>query len=84
MKDMPLLSTLNKIDCKLLELTISSLSQTVLYDNRLFDKGKNTHFYRTIEYFIHIFIRSYLVYIVILFYRKDSKSPLFGKFSLES
>ena len=31
-----LLSTLNKIDCKLLELTKSSLSQTLLYGNTLF------------------------------------------------
>ena len=38
-----LLSTLNKIDSKLLELTKSSLSQTLLYGNTLFDKGKNTH-----------------------------------------
>ena len=38
-----LLSTLNKIDCKLLELTKSSLSQTLLYGNTLFDKEKNTH-----------------------------------------
>ena len=32
-----LLSTLHKIDCKLLELTKSSLSQTLLYGNSLFD-----------------------------------------------
>ena len=39
-----LLSTLNKIDCKLLELTKSSLSQTLLYGNTLFDKEKkHTH-----------------------------------------
>ena len=39
-----LLSTLNKIDCKILELTKSSLSQTLLYGNKLFDKGKkHTH-----------------------------------------
>ena len=37
-----LLSTLNNIDCKLLELTKSSLSQTLLYGNTLFDKEKNT------------------------------------------
>ena len=33
-----LLSTLNKIECKLLELTKSSLSQTLLHGNTLFDK----------------------------------------------
>ena len=38
-----LLSTLNNIDCKLLELTKSSLSQTLLYGNTLFDKENKTH-----------------------------------------
>ena len=37
-----LLSILNNIDCKLLELTKPSLSQTLLYGNTLFDKEKNT------------------------------------------
>ena len=37
-----LLSTLNNTDCKLLELTKSYLSQTLLYGNTLFDKEKNT------------------------------------------
>ena len=37
-----LLSTWNKIDCKLLELTNSSLLQTLLHGNTLFDKEKNT------------------------------------------
>ena len=36
-----LLSTLNKIDCKLLKLTNSSLSQTLLFGNTLFDKEKH-------------------------------------------
>ena len=36
-----LLSTLSKIDCKLLELTKSSLSQALLYGDKLFDKEKN-------------------------------------------
>ena len=39
-------SSLSKTDCKLLELTNSSLSQTLLYGNILFDKvkkKKNTH-----------------------------------------
>ena len=35
-----LLSTLNNIDCKLLELTKFSLSQTLLYGNILFNKEK--------------------------------------------
>ena len=37
-----LLSTLNNIDCKLIELAKSSLSQTLLYGSILFDKEKNT------------------------------------------
>ena len=41
-----LLSTLNNIDCKLLESTKSSLSQTLLYDNTLFNKEK-THGFLT-------------------------------------
>ena len=36
-----LLNILNKIDCKLQELTNSSLSQTLLYGNTLFVKEKN-------------------------------------------
>ena len=48
-----LLSTLNKIDCKLLELTNSILSQTLLYGNTLFDKEKNTLILNTtIEYIL--------------------------------
>ena len=39
-----LLSTLNKIDCKLLEITKSSLSQTLLHGNTLFDKEKKHSF----------------------------------------
>ena len=50
---MTLLSTLNKIDYKLLELTKSSLSQTLLYGNTLFDKEKNTLIQKaTIEYIL--------------------------------
>ena len=37
-----LLCTLNEIDSKLLELTQSSVSQTLIYGNTLFDKEKNT------------------------------------------
>ena len=48
-----LLSTMNKIDCKLLELTKFSLSQTLLYGNTLFDKEKNTLILNaTIEYIL--------------------------------
>ena len=48
-----LLSTLNKNDCKLLELTKSSSSQTPLYGNTLFDKEKNTLILNaTIEYIL--------------------------------
>ena len=48
-----LLSTLNNIDCILLELTESSLSQTLLYGNKLFDKEKNTRILKgTIEYIL--------------------------------
>ena len=39
-----LLSTFNKTDCKLLELTKSSLSQILLYGNTLFDKEKTHSF----------------------------------------
>ena len=47
------LSALNKIDCKLLELTNSSLSGTLSYGNTLFDKEKNTPILNaTIEYFL--------------------------------
>ena len=42
-----ILSTLNKTDCKLLELTKSYLPQTLLYGNTLFDKEKkDTRSYR--------------------------------------
>ena len=48
-----LLSTLNNNDCKLLEPTELSLSQTLLYGNTLFDKEKNTHILNTtIEYIL--------------------------------
>ena len=46
-----LLSTLNEMYCKLLELTNSPLSQTLLYGNTLFDKEKGTLILNTtIEY----------------------------------
>ena len=48
-----LLSILNNIDCKLLELTKSSLSQTLLYGNTLFDKENKTRILNaTIEYIL--------------------------------
>ena len=48
-----LLSTLIKTDCKLLEVTNSSLSPTFLYDNILFDKEKKTLIlYEAIEYIL--------------------------------
>ena len=48
-----LLSTFNKIDCKLLELTKSSLSQTLLYGNTQLDKEKNRLILNaTIEYIL--------------------------------
>ena len=47
-----LLSILNKNDCKLIELTRSSLSQTLLYGNTLFDKEKIFILKATIEYIL--------------------------------
>ena len=47
-----LLNTLNNIDCTLLELTKSSLSQTLLYRNTLFDKEKNTRIINATTEFI--------------------------------
>ena len=46
-----LLGTLNKIDCKLVELTKSSLSQTLIYGDTLFDKDPLI-FNATIEYIL--------------------------------
>ena len=46
-----LLNTLNEIYCKLLELTNSPLSQTLLHGNTLFDKEKGALILNTtIEY----------------------------------
>ena len=63
------LSTLNNIDCSLLELTKSSLFQTLLYGNTLLGKEKTT---RILKEQLNIF---YLL--------KDLMSPLFGKFPSE-
>ena len=65
-----LLSTLNNTDCKLLELTKSSLSQTLLYGNTSFDKEK-THAFLTQQ--LNIF-----------YPLKDSRNLLFSKFPSES
>ena len=65
-----LLSTLNNTDCKLLELTKSSLSQTLLYGNTSFDKEK-THAFLTQQ--LNIF-----------YPLKDSRNLLFSKFLSES
>ena len=65
-----LLSNLNNIDCKLLEITKYSLSQTLLYGNTLFDKEK-THTLLTQQ--LNIF---YLL--------KDSRCLSFTKFPSES
>ena len=65
-----LLSTLNEMYCKLLELTNSPLSQTLLYGNTLFDKKKAL---------------SFLTQLLNMFYPlKDSKNLLFSEYSLES
>ena len=64
-----LLSTLNNINCKLLELTKSSLSQTLLYGNTFLIK-KTTHTFLTQQ--LNIF-----------YPLKDSRSLLFSKFQLE-
>ena len=41
-KTITLLSTLNKIDCKLIETNESSLIKTLLFGNSLFDLKKNS------------------------------------------
>ena len=51
-KTITLLSTLNKIDCKLRETNESSSKETLLFRNSLFDlKKKQTH-----PFFLHAFI----------------------------
>ena len=64
-----LLSTLNNIDPTLLELTKSSLSQTLLYGNTLFDKEKK-----------HTFLTQQLNIFYLL---KDLRSPSFSIFPSE-
>ena len=41
-KKITLLSTLSKIDCKLIETNESFLTETLLFDNSLFDSKKNS------------------------------------------
>ena len=65
-KRITLLSTLNKIDCKLIETNESSLIETLLFGNSLFDLKKTPLF------LMHPLIAFYLL--------KDSKKPYFNKF----
>ena len=65
-KRMTLLSTLNKIDCKLIKTDESSLIEMLLFGNSLFDLKKTPLF---------------LMHPLITFYPlKDSKKPSFNKF----
>ena len=66
-KRITLLSTLNKIDCKLIEATESSLIETLLFGNSLFDLKKTPSFFLN-----HPLITFYLL--------QDSKKPYFNKF----
>ena len=67
-KTITLLSTLNKIDCKLIETNKSSLIKTLLFGNLLFDLKKKL-------------FHSFLMHPVITFYLlQDSKKPYFNKF----
>ena len=64
-KRITLLSTLNKIDCKLIKTNESSLIETLLIGNSLFDLKKNSLI---------------LMHQLITFYiPKDSKKPYFNK-----
>ena len=65
-KGITLLSTLNKIDCKLIETNESSLMEALLLGNSLFDLKK------TPSFLMHPLITFYLL--------KDSKKPYFNKF----
>ena len=61
---------MNRIDCKLLELTNFSLSQTLLRGHTLFDEEKNTPILSaTIEYILST---------------ERFEEPLFRKFLMES
>ena len=68
-----ILNTLNKTDCKVLDLTNSSLSQNLLYCN-IFDKEKKTHSKRNYWiYFIHWKIRR--TYYLVNFHCKHQILP---------
>ena len=62
-----LLSTLNKIGCKLIEAMESSLIEKLLFGNSFFDLKKTSSFF-----LLHPLITFYLL--------KDSKKPDFNKF----
>ena len=64
-KRITLLSTLNKIDCKLIKTNESSLIETLLIGNSLFDLKKNSLI------LMHQLITFYIL--------KDSKKPYFNK-----
>ena len=66
-KRITLVSTLNKIDCKLIETNESSLIETLLPGSSLFDLKKKTSLF-----LMHPLITFYLL--------KDSKRPYFNKF----
>ena len=53
-KRITLLRTLNKIDCKLIEAMESSLTETLMFGNSLFDLKKNSLFlsYASIDYIL--------------------------------
>ena len=65
-KTITLLSTLNKVDCKLIEANEYSLIETLLFGNSLFDLKKTPSFF-----IMHPLIIFYLL--------KDSKKPYFNK-----
>ena len=65
-KRITLLSTLNKIHCKLIEMNESSFIETLLFGNPLFDSKK------TPSFLMHPLITFDLL--------KDSKKPYFNKF----
>ena len=66
-KRITLLSTLNKIVCKLIEAMESSLIENLLFGNSFFDLKKTSSFF-----LMHPLITFYLL--------KDSKKPDFNKF----
>ena len=69
-----LLSTLNNIDPTLLELTKSSLSQTLLYGNTLFDKEKNARILNATIELVTVTFKFIVLYNNI--YRKKKRSTV--------